>query len=283
MRNPAANTLRRPSWGRRTRNPLDDRTLAGWIASTATAIAVVTTALALAGCATTVDATLIKEAGVHGDRLEIVYDLYNEDVMKDVSKRDLKGVNEALKAGDLKKATPGDVRRAQSEIRSRIKRLEKFVREIKRANAKLKDTARPNFTDRLEDDFANGEFAKAYTETTKTVERYVDRDLDSIDIVFDSLEKYLDFLEQWEEFLNDGDTSGLVAAGEASDKAVARLNRMTKRIDDRGALSKKIKPLVDRMASAASDSSQLNTLVDELKKDYPKSFLSVHMVEKTED
>ncbi|HEX7436016.1 MAG TPA: hypothetical protein VF308_04865, partial [Caldimonas sp.] len=101
----------------------------------------------LAGCGgNSIDDTLVKETGAHGVQLEKVYNLYNQDVLKKVSSRDLKGINAALKAGDLKQATPGEVRRAQDEINSRIKRLDKFVAALKAANRKLKSTPEPNFS-----------------------------------------------------------------------------------------------------------------------------------------
>ncbi len=240
-------------------------------------------ALAISGCGDSVNATLVKEAGVHGEALEKVYVLYNKDVLKKVSSRDLKDINAALKAGDLKQATPGDVRRAQSEIQSRIRTLERFVSQIKTANRKLKNTPEPNFSGGLEKNFAHDEFAKAYSDTTSAVERYTTSDLGVVNLAFSSLEKYLDFLEQWEEFLTDSDTDDLVSSGKASDKALARLKKASDRVDRRGSLSGKISPLVDRMASAATNSSQLKELVSQLKKDYPKSFLAVHVVEKKSD
>ncbi|MFY9265091.1 MAG: hypothetical protein WAO61_06665 [Solirubrobacterales bacterium] len=233
----------------------------------------------LAGCGGSVDGTLVKEAGVHGDRLEKVYALYTKDVLAKLSSRDLKDIDAALAANDLKRATPGDLRRAQDSIRSRIARLEAYQSELKAANDQLKRTPKPNFNGGLDEDFANGEFAKAYASATGSVERYTTADLGAVKHAFSSLEKYLDFLEQWEEFVADNDTSGLVSAGEASDQALKRLRTTGRRIDRRGSLSGKIKPLVDRMASAASDSAQLTTLIDDLKKRYPKSFLAIHVVE----
>lgn len=253
------------------------RKLIGAVAGLAAAVALT---FGLSGCGDSIDPTLLKEAGIHGEALEKVYVLYNKDVLRKVSSRDLKDINAALKAGDLKKATPGDVRRAQDEIQSRIKTLERFVSQIKSANRKLKNTPEPNFSGGLDKDFAHDEFAKAYADTTSAVERYTTADLAVVNRAFSSLEKYLDFLEQWEEFLDDGDTGNLVSTGEASDKALARLKKASDRIDRRGSLNSKIGPLVDRMASAATNSSQLTELVAELKKQYPKSFLAIHVVEK---
>jgi hypothetical protein len=235
---------------------------------------------ALAGCGSSVDDALVKETGVHGNQLEKVYNLYNQNVLQKVSSRDLKGINAALKAGNLKQATPGDVRRAENEIHSRIQRLDKFVSDLKAANRKLKNTPEPNFSSGLDKNFANDEFAKAYSDVTKNVERYTTSDLAAVTVAFSSLEKYLNFLSRWEVFLTKNDTSGLVAAGNASDAAVAKMNQTSARLDRRGTLNSKIKPLVDRMASAASNSSQLTTLIDEMRKQYPKSFLAVHVIEK---
>ncbi|MBI5311199.1 MAG: hypothetical protein HZB14_09300 [Actinobacteria bacterium] len=250
------------------------------IAFAAGAIAVLLAVAALAGCGSSLDPTLVEEAGVHGNQLEKVYALYSQDVLSKVSNRDLKDINAALAANDLKKATPGDLRRAQTEIASRIRTLTKFERKLRAENKKLKDTPEPNFDDGLEDDFTNNEFADAYAQSTTHIERYTTADLAAVKIVFSSLEKYLDFLEQWEEYLNDDDTSGLVSAGEASDAALARVQKTSRRIDSRGTLNSKLDPLVDKMASAATNSDQVADLIRELKEKYPNSFLSKHVVEK---
>jgi hypothetical protein len=236
--------------------------------------------LALAGCGSSVDETLVTESGVHGNQLERVYVLYSRDTFGDATNRDFKDINAALKAKDLKQATPGDLRRAQAELRSRIKRVEKAVTELRAANRKLKATPEPNFKDGLKDSFANSEFAKAYATTTDDVERYTASDLASAGLAFTALEKYLDFLEQWEEFVTNNDTAGLVTAGEGSDKALSRLKAAGKRVDQRGTLSSKIRPQVARMSTAASDSAELADLIGQLKEQYPKSFLAVHIVEK---
>lgn len=249
-------------------------------ASLTLAVAALVATLALAGCGASVPDILVKEAGAHGDQLEKVYKLYNKDVLAKASTRDLKDINAALKANDLKKATAGDVRRAQTAIQSRIDKLHKYVTEIKAANGKLKRTPLPSFAAGLDDEFAHKEFDGAYRGTTTNIQRYTTADLNGAKLAFSSLEKYLDFLEQWEEYLTDDDIAGLVSTGTASDKAYARFNKLSKRLDRREKLSAKIKPLVDRMASASSDSSQLTTLIDEMKKQYPKSFLAVHIVEK---
>lgn len=244
------------------------------------AAAMLAAALTMTGCSASVPDTLIKQAGTHGDLLETVYKLYNKDVLGKVSNRDLKDINAALKANDLKRATAGDVRRAQTEIQSRLDQLDAFIGDIKSASRKLKITPAPNFAGGLDDDFANKEFDRAYNDTTTHVERYTTADIAAAKVVSSSLEKYLDFLEQWEEYLNDGDIDDLVSSGTASDKAHARYTKLARRLNARVDLSKKIQPLVDTMADAASDSSQLTTLIDEMKKQYPKSFLAVHIVEK---
>lgn len=239
------------------------------------------TAIGVAGCGdASVDAELLKQAGEHGVALERVYSLYGQDVLNKASARDLKDINAALKAGDLKRATRGDLRRAQDEIRSRIDKLSRFNDDIRAAGRKLKNTRLPDFKTKLSSADGRDAFARAYARTAATVSRYTTSDLAAVKIAFSSLEKYLDFLEQWEEFLEDNDTAGLVAAGEASDKALARLNKIGARLKRRGSLNSKIGPLVDQMASAASDSSELTALVNELKKQYPKSFLAIHIVEK---
>lgn len=234
----------------------------------------------LSGCGASVDAGLLKTAGVHGDRLEKVYVLYSEDVLADVSGRDLRDVDAALEAGDLKKATAGDLRRGQAELRSRVKRLETFERELRQAASTLRTTPKPDFAGGLDDDFEQQEFAKAYTATTNAIQRSTTRDLAALPVVYGSLEAYLDFLEQWEQYVTNGDTAGLVSTGESSDKARSKLNATVKRMQRQTDLGDTIDPLVDRMASAASNSAQLTTLIDELRADHPKSFLPVHLVEK---
>lgn len=237
-------------------------------------------AIALAGCGASLPEGFVEQTGVHGDALEKVYALYTSDALSKASTRDLKDINAAIAASDLKKATPGDLRRAESEIQSRIDDLDKFVRKIRAANKELKATPIPDFAGALEDDAANATFANAYNDTTKAVERYTTADIAATPVALSSLERYLDFLEQWEEFLIDDDTDGLVSAGEKSDAAYAKLRRKSKALDARTDLNQTITPLVDKMASAASDSGQLTELVDQVKKQYPKSFLAKHLVEK---
>lgn len=243
-------------------------------------IAALAAALTLAGCGGSVPDELIQEAGTHSNQLEKVYNLYNKNVLSKTSARDLKDINAALKAGDLKQATAGDVRRGQAAIQSRIDQLQKYVTQLKVANRKLKNTPVPSFAAGLDDNFTNKEFDTAYRDTTTSVERYTTADLAGSKLAFSSLERYLDFLEQWEEFVTDNDIAGLLSSGKASDKAYARFSKLSARLHRREKLSHKISPLVDRMASAAGASSQLTTLIDELKKQYPKSFLAVHIVEK---
>lgn len=248
--------------------------LAGAIALAATV------ALIASGCGSSVDETLVKQSGEHGNALEAAYVLYNKDVLEKTSSRDLKDINKALEANDLKKATEGDVRRAQEEIQSRIDELSKYSDQLTAANRKLKKTPLPEFSKYLDDDTNNDQFAEDYEQTTNTVEKYTTAGLGAVKYGFSALEKYLDFLEQWEEYLQDDDTGGLVSAGEASDKALAALTKKAAAVDRGGTLTAKIDPLVGSMADAATDSSQLTSLVEDLKKQYPKSFLAVHLVER---
>lgn len=235
-------------------------------------------ALAISGCGASVDEELVKQSGAHGDALEKVYVLYNKDVLEKTSTRDLKDINAALAANDLSKATEGDVRRAQKEINSRIDELADYSTDLTAANRKLKKTPLPKFSEFLDDDTNNNQFAEDYEQTTATVERYTTSGLGAVKYGLSALEKYLDFLEQWEQFLENGDTSGLVAAGESSDKALATLTKKAAAVDRGGTLTAKIDPLVGSMAEAATDSSQLTALVEDLKEQYPKSFLAVHLV-----
>jgi hypothetical protein len=237
-------------------------------------------AIVFAGCGATAPESLVKQTGVHGDQLEKVYALYTSDPLSKASTRDLKDINAALAANDLKKATPGDVRRAEEEIQSRIKDVDEFVDEIRVENKKLKDTPLPDFAEGFESDPANAQFANAYTDTTKEIQRYTTADLAAAPIALTALERYLDFLEQWEEFLIDDDTDGLVAAGEKSDAAYKRLEKTSRKTKAREDLNKKITPLVDKMAAAASESAQVSDLVEQVKKQYPENFLSKHLKEK---
>lgn len=237
-------------------------------------------AVALSGCGGSVDESLVKSAGEHGNALEEVYVLYNKDVLSKTSSRDLKAINSALAANDLKKASTSDVRKAQKEIDSRIDELSKYERDLEAAYEKLKDTPLPDFAGGLDASEANEDFTKDYTQTTETIQSYTKRGLSAIGVGEDALGEYLDFLEQWEEFLVSDDTGGLVAAGEDSDAALERVNKAVARVDRGGTLNTKIDPLVQSMAESATDSSQLNSLVEDLKDQYPKSFLAVHLVEK---
>ncbi len=246
----------------------------------AIALALITTALVAVGCGASAPDALIAQSGQHGDALEAVYALYTSDPLSKASTSDLKDINAAIAAKDLRQATPGDVRRAQAEIRSRIDDLDEFIAKVRKANRKLKSTKEPNFAGLLEDDSANARFAKAYADIAGSIERYTTADLAAAPIAVTALERYLDFLEQWEEFLIDDDTSGLVTAGEKSDAAYAKLARKGRQIKRRADLNKKIGPLVDEMAKAASDSSQLTDLVEQVKRQYPDSFLAKHLVEK---
>lgn len=235
-------------------------------------------ALVVSGCGASVDEELVKQSGAHGDALETVYVLYNKDVLEKTSSRDLKDINSALEANDLSKASEGDVRRAQGEITSRIDELAKYSKDLTTANRALKKTPLPKFSEYLDDDANNNQFADDYEQTTTTVERYTTAGLGAVKYGLSALEKYLDFLEQWEEFLQNDDTTGLVSAGEASDKALATLTKKAAAVDRGGTLTAKIDPLVGSMAESATDSSQLTALVEDLKEQYPKSFLAVHLV-----
>jgi hypothetical protein len=250
------------------------------VSRTAITVAVAATVIALAGCGASAPAALVTQSGQHGDALEAVYVLYTSDPLSKASTRDLKDINAAIAAKDLKQATPGDVRRAQREIRSRIDDLDVFIAKVRKANRKLKTTKLPDFAGGLEDDPANDNFAKAYADISGSIQRYTTADLAAAPIAITALERYLAFLEQWEEFLIDDDTDGLVEAGEKSDAAYAKLARKGRQIKRREDLNKKIGPLVEQMAGSASDSSQLTDLVEQVKKQYPDSFLAKHLVEK---
>jgi len=242
--------------------------------------AVICIALGISACGTSVDPTLKKQAGVHGTALEKVYALYTKDVLAQASTRDLKAINAALAASDLKKATKSDVRQAEAAIRARMKTIQAYGRQLKTANQQLKNTPPPDWSTGLNDSVASKQFAGAYTKTTQYVEGYTTRGLATLPLAYASLQKYEAFLKQWEQYLANGDTNQLLSTGQASDKALARLKAADRREKRGSSLSQKIGPQVDAMASAASDSSELTDLIDELKKDYPKSFLSVHIVEK---
>lgn len=244
------------------------------------AVFVVAISIVAAGCGSSLDSAFVKQTGVHSTQLETVYTLYSKDVLSKVSNRDLKDINAALAASDLKKATPGDLRRAQAEITSRIKTLEKFSRRLKAENTKLKKTEMPAFATGLDANVNSKQFADAYKDSTTLVERYTTADLATVKVVFSSLEKYLDFLEQWEQYLTDNDTTDLVESGKASDTALAKVNKVRTRLKARASLSSKLNPLVDQMALAASNESQIADLIREMKKQYPDSFLSKHVVEK---
>lgn len=250
------------------------------IARLSTLLIVSVSAIALSGCGGSVDESLVKSAGEHGNALEEVYVLYNKDVLSKTSSRDLKAINSALAANDLKKASTSDVRKAQKEIDSRIDELSEYDDDLTAAYEKLKDTPMPDFAGGLDDDAANDDFTKDYEQTTETIETYTKRGISAIGVGEDALGEYLDFLQQWEEFLVSDDTGGLVAAGEDSDAALARVNKAVARVDRGGTLNTKIDPLVQSMAESATDSSQLNSLVEDLKDQYPKSFLAVHLVER---
>jgi hypothetical protein len=172
------------------------------------------------------------------------------------------------------------LRRAQDEIRSRIDKLATYGAELAKENRTLKDTPVPDFASGLDSTFANKEFTKDYSATTKYVESYATTGAVAVKSATSSLEKYLNFLEQWEVFVTSNKTDKLLSTGKASDQSLARFKAQLKTIQRRGTLPSKIRPLVASMASASSDSSQLASLIGELKKQYPQSFLAVHVVEK---
>lgn len=237
-------------------------------------------ALALSGCGSSVDQTLVDQAGAHGNALETVYALYNQDVLKSASSRDLKDVNAALKAKDPKKATEGDLRRAQEEIDSRIETLDKYKAKLSAANKKLRKTPAPDFAASLDKSSDSEKFAADYKQTTKITENTGTAAVGALSYATSAFEKYLDFLEAWEGYLGDGETARFVSTASASDKAYAKLQRQIKIVEAKGTLTKRLDPLVGEMADAASSDSQIADLISELRDQYPKSFLPVHIVEK---
>lgn len=235
-------------------------------------------AFALAGCGSTVDPALVKSAGEQGNALQASYAALSKDVLANASTRDLKDVNAAIKAGDPNKATAGDLRRAQGEITHRINVLAAAGRTVAAANLKLRKTPLPDFEKYLSDSTEVSQFSGDYAKTTKTVQRTGTETVAVVSVAVTALEKYLDFLEQWEEYVTDKDTAGFQSSANASDAAVAKLEKRRAGID-RG-VDQRVRALVDQMAEAASSDDELNSLIDDLKDQYPKSFLSVHIVEK---
>ena len=245
-----------------------------------TITAVVIATFTLAGCGSSTDSGLVKQAGVHGNALEEIYKLYGSDVLDNVSNRDLKDVNAALEAEDLNKATAGDLRRAQAEIADRIDELEKFRKRLVAADRKLRRTPEPDFKASFDKSFATDKFAEDYSEVTQLTEKAGRDGILVVRYAVSSFEKYLDFLEAWEGYLGDNDTSRLSATAEASDKSLARLQRQIRIAERGGDLGKRLDPLIEDMADAASDEAQIQDLITDLKADYPESFLPVHIVEK---
>lgn len=245
----------------------------------ATALTLLVVAAVFVGCGSSVDQTFVNQAGMHGNALEAVVALYNQNVLEKTSNRDLDAINEALEENDLSAASVGDVTSAQKEIQSRLRELTRYQSRLAKANRKLKTTPVPDFDAGLDASAANEQFAKDYQQTTDTIERYANRGLGAVKLGVSALKKYLTFLERWERFLRSDDTGGLVAAGEASDKALSRLNKAATSVDRGGTLPDKLQPLVDSMARSANQSDQLESLVSDLKDQYPKSFLAVHLVE----
>jgi HPt (histidine-containing phosphotransfer) domain-containing protein len=234
---------------------------------------------ALTGCGASVDPALVKTAGRHGDVMQVNYKLLTKKVLEDASTRDLKDINAAIKAGDLKKATPGDLRRAEGEIQHRIDSVVDYRRDLVRANATLRRTAVPEFGDYLDDDGTVMIFTDAYDNSTRIIKRGGTAAVASTKVALSFLERYLDFLEQWEEYLADNDTTGLESSAKASDKALATLNRRQRGLERATNVTPELKREVDRMAKAASSNKQLAELITQLKKDYPNSFLAKNIKE----
>lgn len=237
-------------------------------------------ALAIAGCGASVDQELVDSAGVHGNALEAVYATYNQDVLKSASTRDLKDVNAALKAKDPKKATAGDLRRAQDEIASRIDKLEAYRKKLAAATRKLSTTPAPDFAGSLDKSTDSEKFAADYKKSTQITQSTGTAAVKALRYGTSAFEKYLDFLEAWEGYLSTNETKNFVSTANASDKAYTRLQRQIKIVEAKGGLTKRLDPLVSGMVAAASNDSQIADLISKLREDYPKSFLPVHIVEK---
>ncbi|MBJ7458326.1 MAG: hypothetical protein JHD02_03980 [Thermoleophilaceae bacterium] len=236
--------------------------------------------LAISGCGASVDQELVDSAGAHGNALEAVYVIYNQDVLKSASSRDLKDVNAALKAEDPKKATEGDLRRAQEEIDSRIDKLDAYKKKLSAANKKLRSTPAPDFAGSLDQSADSAKFAADYKKSTQITENMGTAAVGALSYATSAFEKYLDFLEAWEGYLDSGETATFVSTANASDKAYSRLQRQIKIVDAKGSLTKRLDPLVGSMADVASEDAQINSLISDLREQFPKSFLPVHIVEK---
>lgn len=236
--------------------------------------------LTFTGCGSSVDQTLVDQAGKHGDALESVYAIYNQDVLKSASNRDLKDVNAALEAEDPKKATEGDLRRAQEEIDSRIDKLDAYKAKLSAANKKLRTTPAPDFAAGLDKTSESEKFAADYKKTTEITQNTGTAAVGALRYATSAFEKYLDFLEAWEGYLDNGETSDFVSTANASDKAYSKLKRQIAIVEAKGSLTKRLDPLVGEMADAASNDGQIADLISKLREEYPKSFLPVHIVEK---
>lgn len=245
----------------------------------AAALTLAFTALALAGCGSSADPALVQSAGKHGNLLETNYALLASEVLKNASTRDLKDVNAALKAGDPKKATPGDLRRAQGEIEHRINVIASYRKKLAAANVDLRRAALPDWSKYLDASDAVSSFSADYASSTKIIRQSGTATLSATTLALNALERYLDFLEQWEEYVTSDDSAGFESSAQASDKAVATLERRKAALARDAAVSGRLQTLAGEMADAASDDSQLNDLIDSLKNDYPKSYLAVHIVE----
>lgn len=245
--------------------------------SLAAIVAVTCAAAVLAGCGTSIDPALVTSAGEQGNILETNYALLSKDVLKNASTRDLKDVNAAIDSGDPDKATAGDLRRAEGEIRHRINVIESTRRSLAAANLKLRKADLPDFEKYLSNSDEVDQFSDDYAETSKIIQRTGTETVAVVSVALNALEKYLDFLEQWEEYATDKDTDGLQSSANASDAAVAKLSKRRSSVDEN--VDRTIKKLVDSMADAASEDSELNQLIDDLRDQYPKSFLPLHLVE----
>lgn len=232
---------------------------------------------ALGGCGSSVDPALLKTAGDHGDQLQQNYSLLGKKILRDASTRDLKDINAALAAGDLKRATPGDLRRAEGEIDDRIDAVEKYRRQLLAAGASLRKTTKPDFEQYLGNSSSVASFSGSYSDVTTKIRRGSTATIAATGIALRFLERYLDFLEQWEELVTRGDSSGLEASAAASDRALADLERRKRQLDRLTQSIGALNEPVDQMARAASADADLSALVSELKQSYPKSFLAVHL------
>lgn len=240
-------------------------------------VALAVLALSASGCGDSVDPALVTQSGRQGEALESSYSLLTKDLFENASTRKLKRVDAALKAGDLKRASARDVRLAQSEIRRRIGLLGRFQQSLAASRRTLRRRELPEFERYLGNSAAVRSFSADYASTTKLVLGAGAAGVTASRVVLTYLERYLEFLEQWEQYLASDDTAGLVADANASDRALAEVNRRKAQLRRRGDISGPTDRLIAKMAQAASEQAGLAQLIGELKKSYPDSFLAVHM------